>query len=339
MQQKRNTTQVVYFSGMEFMASLHIPASAFPIDYNSRILLTGSCFTEHIGVQLQQHKFFTLTNPTGIVFDAPSVARHLLQVAEATPVSAADFFLHHGIWNHWNFHSDFSHTDRDEAVKHLNETIAGAHRFLQTATHLVITIGTAWFYRLNENNQPVANCHKVPQTAFTKTLCSVTEMTAQLQAALDAVLVLNPHIKIIFTVSPVRHLRDGMIENNRSKGRVLETVHTLCENNAACSYFPAYELVLDVLRDYRWFAADFAHPTTQAAQYVFERFTAAYIHSSTHEQMKQVLQVTTAMLHRPRFTGTPEHAQFKKQLLEKVQVLATQFPLLDWNNELNYFSA
>lgn len=320
------------------MASLEIPASAFPVDYSSRILLTGSCFTEHIGAQLQQHKFVTLANPTGIVFDALSAARHLLQIAENTPVSAADFFQHNGMRNHWNFHSDFSHTDNKIAAQYLNESIAGAHHFLQTATHLVITIGTAWFYRLNENGNAVANCHKVPQTAFTKNLCSVAEITAQLQAALDAVLVLNPQLKIIFTVSPVRYLRDGMTENNRGKARVLDAVHTLCETNKACTYFPAYELVTDVLRDYRWFAADFAHPTPQAAQYVFERFTAAYMHSSTQEQMKQVLQVTTAMQHRPRFAGTAAHAQFKKQMLEKVQVLATRLPLLDWNNELNYFS-
>jgi hypothetical protein len=323
---------------MEFIASLDIPASAFPLDYKSRVLLTGSCFTEHIGAQLQQHKFFTLANPTGIVFDALSVARHLQLFAAGTPVSAADFFQHHGTWNHWNFHSDFSHTDREQAVQHLNETIAGAHQFLQTATHLIITIGTAWYYRHNETGIAVANCHKVPQTAFTKTLCPVAEMTATLQAALDAAVALNPQLKIIFTVSPVRHLRDGMIENNRSKGRVLDAVHTLCETNASCVYFPAYELVTDVLRDYRWYAADFAHPTMQAAQYVFERFTSAYMHHSTQELMKQVMQVTTAMQHRPRFAETAAHAQFKKQLLEKVQELATRLPSLDWNNELTYFS-
>lgn len=320
------------------MASLDIPASPFPINYNSRIMLTGSCFTEHIGSQLQQHKFITLANPAGIVFDGPSVARRILQFATGEPVKAADFFQHHGTWNHWHFHSDVSHTDREQAAQQLNETIAAAHRFLQTATHLIITIGTAWYYRLHENGLAVANCHKVPQTAFTKTLCPVAEMTTQLRQAVDAVLGLNPQLKIIFTVSPVRHLRDGMIENNRSKGRVLDAVHTICETNASCIYFPAYELVTDVLRDYRWYATDFAHPTSQAAQYVFERFTGAYTSGSTPEQMKQVWQVTTAIQHRPRFADTPEHAAFKKRMLEKVQALISELPFLDWNNELTYFS-
>lgn len=324
---------------MELITPLHIPDYAFPLDYNSRVMLIGSCFTTHLGEQLLRHKFHTLYNHAGVVFDAMGIAAQLQQVIKQEHVPEADFFRHNSLWNHWNYHSDCSHTSRTAAAQQLNQRIENAHRFLQTATHLIITVGTAFSYRLRENDTYVVNCHKMPQADFSKELCSVAAMTTALQQSIDALLHLNPALKIILTVSPVRHLRDGLTENNRSKARVLETVHTLCENNAACSYFPAYELVTDVLRDYRWFAADLAHPTAQAAEYVFHRFSAGSITLPAQETMKQVLQVTTAMLHRPRFADTPEHAQFKKRMLEQVRHLAKALPGIDWNTEFNYFSA
>ena len=261
---------------MEFQVPINIAALPRPIKYGDKLLLVGSCFTEHIGNSLKDWKFDVLQNPNGILFDAASVASSLVSYIEPRGYTTDDLVYFNEVWQSWQHHSRFSHTDREECLKAINASQVRAHQFLKEANWLVITLGSAFSYRLKDG-RAVANCHRAPAQTFTKHLMTIEEINTALDGCLHQLRYLNPELQIIFTVSPVRHIRDGVVENNRSKARLLEAVHHLVDKFDRLYYFPAYELVIDVLRDYRFYDVDMAHPNYPATQFVLEKFGAACI--------------------------------------------------------------
>lgn len=326
-------------ASMNLMLNIAPKPANKTISYADKVLLLGSCFSDNIGNKLQQAKFQVLFNPTGIVFDPLSVARHLGDYAANKQYSAIDLFQHHELWRSWYHHSYFSGTNREETQQQINDAIQRAHEQLQSASYLFITLGTAYAYRLKEQQIAVANCHKVPQERFDKKLLTVDEITEALQLALTEVRKLNPTIEVILTVSPVKHIRDGVVENNRSKARLIEAVYQLTEIELHCSYFPAYELVTDVLRDYRFYTTDMAHPNEQAIQFVFDHFCETYLSKETQQLMQEVQQIVTAKNHRTLHADTKAHQQFLKTFLEKTNAMKGVLPMLDWAEEMGYFSS
>ncbi|MES2559232.1 MAG: GSCFA domain-containing protein [Bacteroidota bacterium] len=323
---------------MNLMLNLEPKPFPKPISYTDKVLLLGSCFSDNIGTKLQQAKFQVLFNPTGIVFDPLSVVKHLEDYATNKRYTAEECFQHNELWHSWFHHSDFSTTSPLQTQKGINEAIQQAHQQLQVASHVFITLGTAFCYELKANGLAVANCHKVPKEKFDKKLLSVTEIVNSLQQGITAVRILNPLIEIVFTVSPVKHIRDGIIENNRSKARLIEAAHRLTEMETNCSYFPAYELVTDVLRDYRFYATDMAHPNEQAIDFVFEHFCETYLNKETTLLMQEVIQIGAAKNHRALHPDTLTHQQFLKTFLAKTNNLKTRLPMLDWEAEMTHFS-
>lgn len=299
-----------------------------PITHHEPLLLMGSCFTAHVGQALADRLFNVLYNPTGILFDPTALARHLHHLAEKRMFLPQELFQRDELWHSWEHHSDFSDIMLSQALENINNAITTGHHFLHQAGWLVLTLGSAFRYVRVDTELPVANNHRAPAAEFHKELLPLREITSALALALQSLRRINPNLKVLFTVSPVRHSRDGLIENNRSKARLLEAVHRLCEELPATYYFPAYELVIDVLRDHRWYDTDLVHPNHAATQYVFEQFSQSFMNETTRELASQAHKLSVSARHRPRFPETEAHQRFLAQQKEALEALLNAHPEL-----------
>jgi hypothetical protein len=308
------------------------------INHQQNLLLIGSCFTEQIGTKLANHKFAVLDNPNGILFNPSSIAKSISSYINNKQYTETDLFYQNECWNSWEHHSRFSHPDMEKCLQGINESQSKANEFLKNADWLLITLGSAFVYEL-ENKEVVANCHKVPTDKFTKLLLAADEVFTSLQTTIEKTVAFNPKLKIIFTISPVRHLRDGFVENNRSKATLVQAVHQLTEKNSNCFYFPAYELVIDDLRDYRFFAEDMVHPNYAATNYVWEKFIAACIDEPSQQLMKEIAVIVAAKNHKPFNPTSEQHKKFLQTNLEKVKKLQHQFDYIDFDEEENFFKS
>lgn len=328
---------------MDFQLPFTIPASAVHISHQDFVVLTGSCFTEHIGKRMLEGKFPALVNPQGILFNPISIAFNLESSISKKEYKDSDIFLLNGIWNSWDFHSSFSNISMTAALAAMNESINNTHSALSKAKFLIVTFGSAYQYFLQaeytELNEQlgVANCHKAPGKWFEKRLLTIAEIQEKWKQVLASLQSFNPDLNVIFTVSPVRHYRDGLTENNRSKARLLELAHLLVEEHSNCHYFPAYELVIDVLRDYRFYDQDMVHPNNQAAQYVWEQFVDTYMNNETKQLLKRINEITTASKHVERFPGSDISAKFRQTMLGKAERLQEEFEWLNLKGEIEFF--
>jgi hypothetical protein len=308
------------------------------INHQQNLMLIGSCFTEQIGTKLANHKFSVLDNPNGILFNPVSICRSISSYIHNKQYQEADLFYQNECWNSWEHHSRFSHPDKQACLAGINDSQSKANAFLKHADWLLITLGSAFVYEL-ENKEVVANCHKVPTDKFSKRLLSADEIFSDLQQMIEKAVAFNPQLKIIFTISPVRHLRDGFVENNRSKATLIQAVHQLVEKNDHCFYFPAYELVIDDLRDYRFFAEDMVHPNYAATNYVWEKFIATCIDEPSQQLMKEIAVIAAAKNHKPFNPTSEQHKKFLQTNLEKVRKLQKQFTYLNLEEEENFFKS
>lgn len=334
---------------MQLLASINIKPLPAPVTYRDNILLTGSCFTEHIGTHLAEMKFNTLQNPNGILFDPISVCKSLNSYIDNRQYSKDELFYLDESWHSWQHHSRFSNPDRQACLDNINLSQKTAHYFLKEADWLIITLGSSFVYKLANDalfytaaegaGHAVANCHKAPAQAFVKHLSTIEEMVTALDGTLHRLWQFNPKLKIIFTISPVRHLRDGVVENNRSKARLIEAVHHMVHKFDKLYYFPAYELVVDVLRDYRFYDIDLAHPNYAATQFVLEKFAENCMSSDTRLLMEEIRKIVIAENHKPFNPQSTMHKKFLQTQLDKTMLLQKQHPYLNFTKELTYFRA
>jgi len=320
-----------------FFLPIHINPPPDRIRYPQKVLLTGSCFTEHIGLHLMEMKFDTLQNPNGILFDPISVSQSLLSYLEPSNYGPEDLFYYNELWQSWKHHGRFADTHRENALLQINQSQQAAHTFLKQADWLIITLGSAFVYILKEKNKPVANCHRAPATWFTKKLLPIEEMLAALDETLHRLMDFNPQLQVIFTISPVRHIRDGVIENNRSKARLIEVAHQLVNKFNRTYYFPAYELVIDVLRDYRFYDKDLVHPNYMATHFVLENFMEHYVHPESRLLAEEIRKLQVSLKHRSLHPNTDAHRRFLKEQYTKTIELANRCPFLDFSRELEHF--
>jgi GSCFA family len=322
---------------MQTMLTLDIPPLPRPISYTDNIMLVGSCFTEHISDRLQQHKFKVLSNPNGILFNPLSVAQCINNYIDGKTYTANDLFHFNELWNSWDHHTRFSHINREAALAGINDTTARATAFIHGADWLIITLGSAFQYHLIENGRPVANNHRAPSQWFAKKLLPISDITDTLSPTLEKLFDINPYVNVLFTISPVRHIRDGAVDNNRSKARLIEAVHHLTGTYDRAHYFPAYELIIDILRDYRFYDIDLVHPNYSGTTFVWEHFVRSCISPQAAELMQQVHEIATARNHRARFPETEAHKKFKASYAAKAKELMMTHPYLDLSEELAYF--
>jgi GSCFA family len=351
---------------MKFFTDINIRSLQPPITYNHKLLLTGSCFTEHIGNHLMDAKFNVLQNPNGILFDPLSVCSSLVSYMHNRQYTKDDLFYFNESWHSWQHHSRFSSPDADECLNHINTSQTTAHHFIKEAEWLIITLGSSFCYKLTSPPAPlhsvergevadrvvtapfssrgegpgmrVANCHKAPAQNFIKHLCTIEETVTALDGTIHQLFHFNKNLKIIFTISPVRHLRDGVVENNRSKARLIESVHHLVNKFDRLFYFPAYELVIDVLRDYRFYDIDLAHPNYAATQFVLEKFSENCLDSAAKKLAEEIKNITIAANHKAFNPASQQHKKFMQTHLEKAKQLQQQYPFLDFSKELQYFA-
>lgn len=324
---------------MKLMLDVEIKSPVERITYSDQIFLIGSCFTEHIGKRLEELKFPVLQNPNGILFDPVSVSKALNSYIDLKKYEQKDLFYLNELWQSWSHHSMFSAMEAGSVLLNINLSQRQAHDRLKSATWLIVTLGSSFSYQLtNEDNFPVANCHRAPGQWFNKYMLSTQDTINALSESIEKLKTFNPALKIIFTISPVRHIRDGVVENNRSKARLIEAVHQLVDKYGHTYYFPAYELVIDVLRDYRFYDVDLVHPNYAATEFVFEKFAESFIDDEAKTYMEEIKKISNGYKHKPFQPETQLHQSFLKNTFEKVSTLQEKLPHLDFSKELTYFS-
>jgi hypothetical protein len=321
---------------MEFRRALEIPTFHKQINIKDQLMLCGSCFTENLGEKLAKMLFHVEMNPNGILFNPKSIYQSILSYIENKQYALDDIFIHDDIYFSWQHHSRFSGMNPSVLINQINDTQNEAHRYLRNADWLLLTLGSAFVYEL-PNGEVVANCHKMPANYFTKRLVPTEEIVSDFSHLVNSLLVFNPLLKIILTISPVRHLRDGYVENNRSKSNLIQAVHQLADLFPDVFYFPAYELVIDDLRDYRFYAEDMTHPNYLATQYVWEKFTLACIDKSSLVWMKEINTINAAMAHKPFQPNSTAHQLFLKKNWEKLNELKSNLPFLHWKPMEDWF--
>jgi hypothetical protein len=323
---------------MNFFTPINIKPLLPPINYRNRLLLIGSCFTEHIGDYLSDVKFNVLQNPNGILFDPISVCNSLVSYIQDKRYSANDLFALNEGWHSWQHHSRFSRPDKDESLRIINQSQQTAHEFLKQTDWLIITLGSSFVYQLSENGMPVANCHKAQPQTFNKHLSTIEEIVTKFDETIHQLFRFNHHLRIIFTISPVRHLRDGVVDNNRSKARLIEAVHHLVNKFDRLYYFPAYELVIDVLRDYRFYDIDLAHPNYAATQFVLEKFAENCFDEEAQQLSEELRKLVIARNHKAFNPQSNQHKQFLLSQRQKAEQLQARYPFLDLGKEMEYFT-
>ena len=329
-------------TALKFKLTLASKRSENSIGYRDSLFLIGSCFSENMGAKLNTHLFKVFENPHGILFNPISVAQSLSDCIHNKQYTEADLFQLNEVWNSWQHHSRFSGINSKEALDKINNSIAKAHTFLKTADHIVITLGSAWVYQLNSQSPHaaglvVANNHKAPATWFDKALMKPDALVLLLNKMVKDLLQFNPHLQIIFTISPVRHLREGLVENNRSKAVLIQAVHEIVDSTENVAYFPSYEYVIDDLRDYRFYAEDLVHPNYAASNYVWEKWVETYMNEETQGIMKQVAELQLAVQHKPFFAGSSQHKEFLQNCIAKSERLLSLYPYLPLNDQVQFF--
>ena len=323
---------------MKMMLDLEIKSPEKRINYHDRLMLIGSCFTEQIGKKLEEVKFTMMQNPSGILFDPASVVSNLVSYVDNRRYTKEDLFYLNELWQSWNHHSIYSGMDAAEVLVNINNAQQRAHEYLKHADWLIITLGSAFSYRLAESGMAVANCHRAPAQQFGKHLLTVEEIVTSLDTCMHRLFHFNPKLKIIFTISPVRHIRDGVVENNRSKARLIEAVHHMVNKFDRLHYFPAYEIVIDVLRDYRFYDVDLVHPNYSATEFVFQKFVASFIDEESQAMMEEIKKIVTAYRHKPFQPATEAHQNFLKTYKERATQFMQKYPHVDFAEEVKYFA-
>ena len=298
------------------------------LDYHSKILLLGSCFSENIGNKLSYFKFQSKQNPFGILFHPKAIENLISRALKEELYTEKELTFNNERWHCLDAHSSISAADKNVLLKNLNAALIHTKKQLKEATHVFITLGTSWVYRYLETNAIVANCHKIPQKEFSKDLLSVAEVSKTLEQSIALLKSINKTVSVTFTVSPVRHLKDGFIENTRSKAHLIAAIHTVINSENNTYYFPSYEIVMDELREYRFYKEDMLHPNTTAINYIWEKFVSSWFSREAQDTMQEVETVQRGISHRPFNEKSEQHQQFLRKLDLKKENLLLRFPFL-----------
>ncbi|MBO7337220.1 MAG: GSCFA domain-containing protein [Paludibacteraceae bacterium] len=315
---------------MLFRLTFPVGKSDFSIGYDDNILSVGSCFAENVAERLSQSRLRVTVNPFGILYNPLSIASALHLLAAQRLFTEDDLFFSEGLYHSWMHHSRFSREEKQACLDAINSSIQAVD--FKKITTVVLTLGTAWVYELKSTGRIVANCHKQKPDLFARRRISVSEAVKALGDAISEIRALNPGVRIVLTVSPVRHFKDGAHENSLSKSVLHLAVDELCVT-FGCDYFPAYELLIDDLRDYRFFADDMAHPSPAAVDYVFAAFCERYFTDTTDRTASEVRKLTRSLSHRP-LTSDDNYRRFVESQLAKFQAFASEHKEVDLSNDI-----
>ena len=321
---------------MQFTTKTVLPAGEMVISHRDKIILIGSCFAGNIGRRLMERKFKLCSNPFGVQYNPLSIAQVLRRVASGEPFGehSPEIFEHSGKWHSIMHHSDFSRSSRDELLECINGSLAQAHAMAGECSVVVVTLGTAYVYTRKSDGCIAGNCHKLPGRDFDRRLLGVKEIVDELSAVIEAYKAMCGEVKFLFTVSPIRHLRDGAHDNQKSKSTLLLAIDEIIAHNSNCHYFPAYEIMLDELRDYRFYADDMVHPSPVAVEYIWECFSKCYFSEDTEIINSGVEEIIKGLEHRPFDAASDGYRRFLAGLIGKMETMVAKYPQLDFEKEI-----
>jgi len=309
---------------MKLQTKIPLTPQQNQIDYNSKILLMGSCFVENMGTKLEYYKFQNLQNPFGILFHPLAIDKLVSRALNDESFTEEDVFFFNEQWHCFEVHSVLSNLSKDDLLQQLNDSLDSLKKYLFNATHIIFTYGTSWVYKYIETDIIVANCYKIPQRQFNKELLSVEEITASINNTFSIIKKVNPNVSFILTVSPVRHLKDGFVENTVSKSHLTSAIYNVSSEKRTLSgaeMFPSYEIMMDELRDYRFYKEDMIHPNNTAIQIIWEAFNETWISSETKPLQKEIANIQSSLQHRPFNPESKEHLSFLNKLNSKIDAL------------------
>ncbi|MDR2809043.1 MAG: GSCFA domain-containing protein [Tannerellaceae bacterium] len=320
---------------MELYTLVSIPEAAFLFSYSNEIMLLGSCFADEIGRKLSDDKFAVNINPFGTLYNPASISLSLSRLMQPEPFTASDLFCRDGLFHSFAHHSRFSSPSEEEALEGINRQLAYAAAYLGRTSRLIVTFGSAWVYRLKDNGNIVSNCHKLPERMFGRERLSVDAIVNDWDALLRTLWERHPALRVLFTISPVRHWKDGAHANQLSKATLLLAVDELQRRYPErIAYFPAYEIMMDELRDYRFYANDMLHPSALAIEYISERFYRNFLSAESQTLLHEWRVIRKAIEHKPFQPESAAYRQFILQTLLKVENLSGKFPYFDLSREL-----
>ena len=317
---------------MEFRTPVEWHGESEEIKYSDHVLLMGSCFAENVGGLLLENKFSCDVNPFGILYNPLSIAKALRQMLDGKVYTMDDLFDSGGQWHSWMHHSSFSSTDADECLNRINSRLEKATSALPRTSWLIMTWGTAFVYE--KDSEVVGNCHKQPDRLFTRRLLDVDTICGEWNDTLREAKQRFPGLKVMLSVSPIRHLKDGLHGNQISKSVLLLAIDRLCRELDFCHYFPSYEIVMDELRDYRFYAEDMLHPSPLAVKYIWECFCSTYMSKDTQRVMKEWADIQKGLAHRPFNPDSDTYRRFLSQIVLKIEELKEKFPYFEVQKEL-----
>jgi hypothetical protein len=323
---------------MEFRTTFNIAPSDLKITYNDPVMFIGSCFAASMGRELETGRMPVMINPSGTVYNPVSVCNTLDTITSLRKYEVSDLYNHNGTWLSFNHFTDFSSDNPESALENINKKIDEAGNFIHGAKFLFVTFGTARVYRWKQSGRIVSNCHKIPASDFTEELLTVKDIVSVWQSQLDRLKSMFPGLKVIFTVSPVRHWKDGAHGNQVSKSVLLLAVEELLGHSSKPGYFPAYEIVMDDLRDYRFYDDDMLHPSTAAISYIWDAFSDCYLDSETKKLWHEVAGISKAMAHKIQTTSEREISKFARNILARIMSVEAKLPGISFNNEKAYFN-
>lgn len=311
---------------MQFRTPIPIFESPFPIDYNAKIMSIGSCFAVNMAAKLDYYKFQNCCNPFGIIFNSVSIEKLIERSVNKHFFTEKDIFFHNDLWHCFEVHSELSNPNKETFLHLLNQLINSTNQQIKTSTHFQITYGTAWVYRHIESDKIVANCHKVPQKQFVKELLPIDCIEKSIIKTIDLIRAVNPEAKFVLTVSPVRHIKDGFIENTLSKAHLISAIHKLLRESLI--YFPSYEIIMDELRDYRFYAEDMLHPNQLAIDYVWKYFKESSISKTALAVMEEVETIQKSLAHRSFNPESENHQKFVAKLQTRITKLHSEYSFI-----------
>jgi len=322
---------------MELRTTFPIESSKDKITYNDRVIFIGSCFASSIGSQMEMGHMPVMINPAGSVYNPVSVCNTLETITKEKEFTLEDLHFYRGMWLSFYHYTDFSSEDSSTVLKKINIKSKEASDFLKHTRFLFITFGTARVYEFIKSNLIVSNCHKIPADQFNSRLLSADEIVTLWSAQLDKLQSLFPGLKIVFTVSPVRHWKDGAHGNQVSKSVLFVAINELMKHKTSPGYFPAYELLMDDLRDYRYYNDDMLHPSSSAINYIWESFTGCYMDNKTLNIWKEIVKITKAFNHRFNTDSVVDRNHFAEKMLKQISEMRNKVPDIDLSMEENHF--
>ena len=317
-----------------FRTILSTPDYPFTVDLKTSVLSIGSCFAEHMGTRLKHNKAHILQNPFGILYNPLSIARCLESGLSPSNDFSEVLVAYDGLWHSFDHHGSFSTSEEKEFLHTINASHVRLYQFLKSTQLLICTFGTSHVYYHKESGIPVANCHKIPAKAFDRKMLMADEIVDKYSDLFARLSNQNPSMQILLSVSPVRHLKDGIISNQFSKAQLITACHILCQRFDFCHYFPAYEWIMDDLRDYRFYAQDMIHPTSLAIDYIWKHFMTGLFTEGYIQFIDELEKIHTSLAHRPLFSQSPGYRKFLKELKVKIERLSGKYSDVSFKEEI-----